>query len=723
MIFMNTEFSIPDEKNNFEEYFSIFENINEAVCINTKEGIIFFVNKSTLELFGYSRDKMIGMNIRELYANSDVRPEILRIIERDGYIKDFPVKLKKKNGEIIDCEFNTKVKKDEKGNKIFYGFIRDITERKKIEDKIRESEEKYRTLFESASDSIFLLENGIFIDCNSKTLDIFRCIKEDLIGKSPVQLSPVIQPDGMKSKDKAKEKIQAALKGNPQFFEWRHRRPDGTIFDTEVSLNVIDMSKGKYILAIVRDVTERKIIEERIRESEEKFRTIFEASADIITYVDRNGNIIDTNTKVKDILGYTRDEIVGKNFRELKLIDIEELPKLIKLFIKTIRSGNVSDKTEIALRDKNGNKVQFEVATKFIKEDQHIAGAVSILRDITERKKIKDMLEKEKEKLYSLLDELPGYVCLYTSDLSINFSNKYLSDRFGKVEGRKCFEIFHGYKDQSLAPCNNCPVLRIFATKIPETSERIQNDGQIYEVHNYPFYDSDGNMLVLEFGIDITEKKLAEDKIKELNDALRLLNKILRHDILNNLMVISANIEMVDTENKDRINKAFEYIDKSAKLINRMKELELLVSSGFELKSYDVKSILKDISKNYSDIKINIKGNCIVLADEALSSVFDNIVRNAIIHGGTNKIDIKIFSNKSHCEIKFIDYGIGILDNVKSKLFEEGFAYGKNKGTGLGLYIVKKTLERYGATIRVEDNFPNGTVFILKFRKGGMGSE
>ena len=703
MIFMNTEFSIPDEKNNFEEYFSIFENINEAVCINTKEGIIFFVNRSTLDLFEYSKDEMIGMDISDLYANPEVRPEIINILENKGEIKDFSVKLKKKNGEIINCEFNTKVKKDEKGNKIFYGFIRDITKRKKIEDKIRESEEKYRALFENASDSIFLLENGVFIDCNSKTLDIFHCRKEDLIGKAPSQLSPVIQPDGMKSKDKAKEKIEAALKGNPQFFEWRHRRPDGTIFDTEVSLNVIDMSKGSYILAIVRDVTERKIIEERIRLSEEKFRTIFEASADIITYVDRNGKMIDTNTKVKDILGYERAEIVGKNFRELKLIDIEELPKLIKLFIKTIRSGNVSDKTEITLRNKNGTKVQFEVATKFIKEGQHIVAAVSILRDITERKKIKDALENEKEKLYSLLNELPGHVCLYTSDLSINFSNKYLSDRFGKVEGRKCFEIFHGYKDQLLAPCNNCPVLRIFATKIPETSERIQNDGQVYEVHNYPFYDSDGNMLVLEFGIDTTEKKLAQDKIKELNDALRLLNKILRHDILNNLMIISANIEMIESKDKYRINKAFDFIDKSAKLINRMKELESLVSSGFELKSYDVKSILKEISKNYSDIKINIKGNCIVLADEALNSVFDNIIRNAIIHGDTNKIDIKTSSEKSYCEIKFIDYGIGVPDNVKTRLFEEGFTYGKNKGTGLGLYIAKKTLERYGA------------VFILKF--------
>ena len=106
MIFMNTEFSIPDEKNNFEEYFSIFENINEAVCINTKEGIIFFVNRSTLDLFEYSKDEIIGMNISDLYANPEVRPEIINILENKGEIKDFSVKLKKKNGEIINCEFN-----------------------------------------------------------------------------------------------------------------------------------------------------------------------------------------------------------------------------------------------------------------------------------------------------------------------------------------------------------------------------------------------------------------------------------------------------------------------------------------------------------------------------------------------------------------------------------------------------------------------------------------
>ncbi|KYC45892.1 MAG: sensory histidine kinase AtoS [Candidatus Methanofastidiosum methylothiophilum] len=394
------------------------------------------------------------------------------------------------------------------------------------------------------------------------------------------------------------------------------------------------------------------------------------------------------------------------------------MPNLIKLFTGTVITGNVSDKNELCLTDIKGNKVHFEVATQFIKKDNKVSGAVSILRDITERDSIKEALEKEKNNLYFLLNELPGYVSVYSKDLSIVFANKFLKKRFGEIDGKKCHEIFHGFTNCSEEPCNICPVLSVFETGAPLYSQRAQRDSSIYDVYDFPFTDSDDKKLVMEFGIDITEKKLAESKIIELNDTLRLLNKILRHDILNNLMVISANIEMLVTEDREKINKVFEYVQKSVILIYRIKELESLVSTGFELKNYDLKSILKEILKNYTGVKFRVDGNCIVLADDALSSVFDNIVRNAVIHGDTQGMDIKIKSIKDHCEIKFIDYGINIPEEIKNKLFEEGFAFGKNRGTGLGLFIAKKTLERYGGSISVEDNSPKGTTFILKLRKG-----
>lgn len=145
--------------------------------------------------------------------------------------------------------------------------IRDVSEYKETENALRDGQAKYQALFDSANDAVTLMIKDVFIDCNQKALDLFGCTKDVFIGQSPQHFSPLLQPDGKSSTEAALEKISGALHGTPQFFSWTHCRLDGTPFDTEISLDAVNLENGEVIIqSIIRDITERKQAEETIRQ-------------------------------------------------------------------------------------------------------------------------------------------------------------------------------------------------------------------------------------------------------------------------------------------------------------------------------------------------------------------------------------------------------------------------------------------------------------------------
>lgn len=267
--------------------------------------------------------------------------------------------------------------------------------RKRAEEKILNSEFKYRKLFESANDAIFLMTGDTFVDCNAKTEEMFGCTREQILLRKPYEFSPLVQLDGRNSKEKAIEKISNAFAGVPQFFEWKHVKLDGTPFFAEVSLNHIVIDGQDMLQAIVRDITERKNSEEELKLSEQKYRDLFTHAPVGIYQADRNGKIISANAMLANILGYNSvQELLTVNMKDIYLNE-EERDALIKKFEPF---GSVA-LLEVKWKKKSGEPIWIQMNAHAVKDaDLQTLYFEGFVYDINDKKEFEKRIIYEKDK-------------------------------------------------------------------------------------------------------------------------------------------------------------------------------------------------------------------------------------------------------------------------------------------------------------------------------------
>lgn len=536
------------------KYKGLVELSPDAIVVHS-EGKIIYVNQSAVESMGAnSASDLIGRTALD-FVHPDYKQlalqRIKNIMVNNAKAELAEEKFIRFDGQVIDVE-TTAIPFVYGGKPSIQLIVRDITERKQMEEARRESETKYQTLFEQSNDALFLMHEDTFIECNPKTLEKFCCTKEQIIGQPPYRFSPEIQPDGRISREKALEKINAALKGEPQAFEWVHCRYDGTPFDAEVRLNAIRINNKDYLQASVRDITQRKLTEAELRRSEAQYRLLADNMTDMVWLMDLNLKTTYISPSMEKLRGFTLEEIQNAPIHQrVTPASYEALMKLYSSELPEIKSNpnyHYDHPVDLEFYNKDGSSFWLEILFTIIRDQT--GNPVSILcvgRDITTYKIMSQKLKESEERLnlfftqsldgffFFMLDEpitwnedddkekILDYVFEHQRITKVN---KAMLDQYGATEeeflGMTPADFFAHDIEQGRKIFKE--ILDVGHLHIDTAEKKLDGTDIIIEGDYLCLYDQD-KRITGHFGIqrDVTSLRQAEKTLAESEQQLRFI--------------------------------------------------------------------------------------------------------------------------------------------------------------------------------------------------------
>ncbi len=585
-----------------------------------------------------------------------------------------------------------------------------------------ESDEQYYLLLEYITDSVQIIDPDLrYIMVNNAFAHFVRMSKEQLIGSKMTDLFPDIEETFFfKTYKKVLETGESTTVSDELTF------PDGR--KTWYEARVYPYQQN--ILVIVTDISEYKKSEITLKKNEKKFRSLVELAPDGIITMDMHGVITSINSAFSNLTGFPENEIIGKHFLKLKTLRVRDLPKYLKLFSSFI-FGKKKVKYEFIYIQKDGTQCLGEAHASLLKENGKNIGFISILRDITERKKTQEELQK----LALVVKHSSELINLTTLDGKIIFLNeagcKMLGIAPDEIEQHTILEII----PDNLKKRTTNEVIPALMTKGSWEGEyKYQNikTGKLIDVYATCFTINDSHLgkplYLANVSHDITEqKRMAEElRRKENLKMMGMLAGGVGHELRNSLGVIKNASYFLNMILKDPEPDAKETLEI---LENEVATSEKIISTllDFARPKLPIKHkipIHEIINKVLSHINIpkNIevlnqvddKSPMIVADPDQLDQVFTNLITNAVQampDGGQLTINSKI--NRKWVETSITDTGIGILEENLTNIFKPLFTT-KAKGIGLGLAIIKTLVDGHRGIIQVQSQVGMGSTFTVK---------
>lgn len=503
-----------------EGYRELFQASRDAVVITGPRGLIRDINPAGLDMFGLSREEMVGLDFSELYTHPADAKRFVRDISEKGWLNDYEVRLKGPNDSHFHALFTVSLRRNLQGKVIGYqGIIHDITSRRHNLEKLQASEARYRALFETASQAIFVAKDGVLVDCNSRALQVFACSRRQLIGLPLNSLIPADPSGGSGPQDPNGMKIKRVLAGEAQIREMRLSRPEGGFFEAEVALNSFWAEGEQHVLGAVNDITKRVAALRALKDSEQRFRALAHYAPDIIYTLDHTGMFTYINPAWRRTLGHEAAEVLGRYF--VDFVEPEELERFRKLF-KRIRDGRQTlTDLDGRLVDKDGGLRHFVLSgSPNLDEKGRVMGIVGLCKDITERNLTLRLLRDSEKRHRTVLESAPDPMMVCNREGEVTYINPAFTRVFG-----------WSLDDFSATGCVFVPPERG-----PETLEllsqaalgdnisgvetkRVAKDGRTVEVSlsGAAFVDADGRVMGAVLTLqDITERKRTQKELRYL---------------------------------------------------------------------------------------------------------------------------------------------------------------------------------------------------------------
>jgi len=373
-------------------YRALFEQSRDAIAITKQDGQLIDINRSFLELLGYEREELMRMKVEDIWADPASRSRWQEEMKKKGSLADYSWKVRRKDGEERDCVLTSTERLTGEGTVQYQSIVRDITEQKKAEEELRQSEERYRMLVEESFDGVFIQKGARIVFANQRLHEMLGYANGELAGTDHWL---VYHPE---YQEMTRERAKARMRGErvTSQYEVKLVRKDGSWFYGEVGARVIHLEGKPGIQVWVRDIMKRRLVEEKIQQSEKRFRDLFNSITDLIYTQDLEGRFLSINPAMTKTFGYEQEEFIGRkavDFMKPEFRPLFESEYLGQLKTKGYYEGIAAYFTI------DGRKIYIEYHSTLVKPEEGEPCISGTGRDVTERVLAERQIKKLQEQV------------------------------------------------------------------------------------------------------------------------------------------------------------------------------------------------------------------------------------------------------------------------------------------------------------------------------------